>query len=117
MYISRDEALCIPASEFLISYEFHILWSAWSEGSMLYSWYRGNFQKYSFSHPGAGIQNIFRDLRTSKDVIRVVEHVRKISRAQRTTLRLPGRVKWDCHQTSLDLGSKYPLKPEFSMNW
>jgi hypothetical protein len=60
MYISRDKAMYIPGSELLIFYEFHIPWSAWSEGSMLYTWYRGNFQKYSFSHPGAGIQNIFK---------------------------------------------------------
>jgi hypothetical protein len=90
MYISRDEALCIPASEFLFVYEFHISWSAWSQGSMLYVWYRGNFRKYSFSHPGAGIQNIFRYFRTSKNVIRVVKYVHKISRAKRPTMRLHG---------------------------
>jgi hypothetical protein len=55
MYISRDEVLCIKASEFLIFYEFHVPWSAWSQGSTLDAWYRGNFRKYSFSHLGAGI--------------------------------------------------------------
>jgi hypothetical protein len=55
MYISRDEALCIPASEFLNFYEFHVPWSAWSEGSTLYARYSGNFQKDSFFHPVAGI--------------------------------------------------------------
>jgi hypothetical protein len=74
---------------------------------MLYAWYRGNFRKYSFSHPGAGIRNIFRNFRTSKDVIRVVEYVHKISRAKRPTMRLHGRVKRDCHQT---VWIKIPLK-------
>jgi hypothetical protein len=90
MYISRDEALCIPASEFPNFYEFHVPWSAWSEDSTLYAWYSGNFQKDSFFHPVARIQNIFRNFRTSKDAIRVVEHVHKISKAQRPTMRLHG---------------------------
>jgi hypothetical protein len=110
MYMNRDEVLCIQANEFLIVYEFHVCCSAWSQGSTLYAWYRGNFRKYSFSHPGARIQNIFRNLRTSKNAIRVVEYVHKVSRVKISAMRLHGQVKRDCHQASSDLGSKYRLK-------
>jgi hypothetical protein len=61
-YINRDEVLCIPASEFLIVYKFHVHRSAWSKALMLYAWYRGNSRKHSFSHPGARTQNIFGEL-------------------------------------------------------
>jgi hypothetical protein len=75
------------------------------------------FENIHSPPPGAGIQNIFRNFRTSKNVIRVVKYVHKISRPKRPTMRLHGRVKRDCRQILSELGSKYRFKAEFSMNW